>query len=251
MNRKILDIKELACKPEWSEVLKLYSDLFKSESLKSNFVINLSQENMHLASQCLTTSIKPLNELEESLKEKAISNFELQPIESILTLLELNDADRLFLSKRNTFRNPYGKRDKKYFELLMNSVNHNEMLIYLNYVINLKKLTFLIWLVPYLNKFQWTETQKGLLFQAFNRLFKNKYYVQAYELYALVNENDEYISKYVIKLLEEKRKDAISLASKFIIKHNLERFNISAIKSALEMKSKQLIKVNTTIFFNQ
>lgn len=251
MKSRNLDIKEMAKKPEWSEVIKLYSGLFDIENERTEFIIDLSNKEVHIASQCLTSSITQIKDLESLIKEKAFKGFESQPTQSILALLELNDADKLFLSAKSTFKNPFGKRDKKYFEELMISLTHQEMTIYLDYVTKLKKLTFLIWLVPYLRNYKWNEHQKSNLQIAFNRLFRNKYFNQSLEIYKILNEDIDVFSSFVLILLEEKRKDALKLSFKLIEKHKLIQFNSQAILEALNMTNKQLKRIETIKFIKK
>ncbi len=71
MNKKISDIKELAIKPEWSEVLKLYSGLFDDENQRKDFIIDLSGNDISLAVDCKNESITNESELKDNLTESS------------------------------------------------------------------------------------------------------------------------------------------------------------------------------------
>ena len=58
MKRKTLDINELASKPEWSEVVKLYSGLFDSQEDRDGFITDLLKDDPILAAKCELASTK-------------------------------------------------------------------------------------------------------------------------------------------------------------------------------------------------
>lgn len=68
---KISDISELRNRPEWSEVIKLYSGLFDDENERTEFIIDLSENDISLAADCKNESIKSESELKDSLTESS------------------------------------------------------------------------------------------------------------------------------------------------------------------------------------
>lgn len=77
MNKKMSDIKEFANKPEWSEVLKLYSGLFDEESDRSKFIVDTSEFDLLLAAECSQDSITKNEKLDNIILDKAKTQFEL------------------------------------------------------------------------------------------------------------------------------------------------------------------------------
>lgn len=94
MKRKTLDINELASKPEWSEVVKLYSGLFDSQEDRDGFITDLLKDDPILAAKCELASTKK-SESNISRILKASSGKDRL---SIITLIELERID--LVSKR-------------------------------------------------------------------------------------------------------------------------------------------------------
>ncbi|MCF7559417.1 hypothetical protein L3X39_02120 [Sabulilitoribacter multivorans] len=233
----------------WSEVIKLYSGLFDEEIEREKFIIDLARNEIHLASECATSSAVENSKLESNLKETAFKNFEKNPEASVSALLELNDVDRLFLSSKNTFRQPYGKRDKAMFDKLAESLSHKQYLSYLDYVTKFQKITFLLWLVPFMSKHLIDDSSIFYLQKAFNRLFRNKYYNHAFEVHLLLNQKSTCLDDFVKFLINEHRKDAFQMALRIIKKHKLKNFDRIKIEEALTLKNKQFKKLNSSGFF--
>lgn len=89
MITKILNINELASKPEWSEVVKLYSGLFDNQEDRDGFITDLLKDDPILAAKCELAS----TEKSEPNISKILNVSSGKDRLSIITLIELERID--------------------------------------------------------------------------------------------------------------------------------------------------------------
>jgi hypothetical protein len=139
MNKKILDIKELAIKPEWSEVLKLYSGLFDDENQRKDFIIDLSGNDISLAVDCKNESITNESELKDNLTESSFQKAlyfndhygSAKAFEALLKLDASNQVSEILASITVP-----SKVHKSSIQAFVSNTGNKELLVFLANVIN-------------------------------------------------------------------------------------------------------------------
>ena len=95
-----LNINKLASKPEWSEVIKLYSGLFDDENQRTEFIIDLSENDISLAVDCKNESITNESGLKDNLTESSFQkalyfNDHYGSAKAFEALLKLDASDQV------------------------------------------------------------------------------------------------------------------------------------------------------------
>lgn len=130
MIRKTYDINELASKPEWSEVVKLYSGLFDAEGDRFQFISSLIYSDLYLAAGCKTNSIREEQELKASILNRAKEiKTESSKIDKVvgklLTLIELNEIN-LISYELSIINRPQPKKHKPLIERIIQDINNDQ-----------------------------------------------------------------------------------------------------------------------------
>ena len=81
--------------PKWSEVIKLYSGLFDTQSERENFIINIADSDILLAAECKSSSIENEAEILDRLNYKITSLTYESPSEEAKALLALLEIGSL------------------------------------------------------------------------------------------------------------------------------------------------------------
>ena len=100
MSTNNLNINKLASKPEWSEVIKLYSGLFDDENQRTEFIIDLSENDISLAVDCKNESITNESGLKDNLTESSFQkalyfNDHYGSAKAFEALLKLDASDQV------------------------------------------------------------------------------------------------------------------------------------------------------------
>lgn len=129
MNKKISDIKELANKPEWSEVLKLYSGLFDEESDRFKFIVDTSEFDLLLAAECSQDSITKNCMLDNTILDKAQKQFDCinssefgRTYPEFISVLLIKPLNRELIMQ---FLNSEALRKRRYFKQTSNYLINN------------------------------------------------------------------------------------------------------------------------------
>lgn len=134
-----LNINELASKPEWAEIIKLYSGLFEDEDKRTEFIIDLSENDISLAADCKNESITNELELKDSLTETSFQKAlyfndhygSAKAFEALLKLDASNQVSEILASI--TVPN---KVHKSSIQAFVSNTGTKELLVFLANVIN-------------------------------------------------------------------------------------------------------------------
>jgi hypothetical protein len=94
-SNQIVTLKKVTNDPKWSEVIKLYSGLFDTQSEREDFIINLANSDILLAAECKSSSIENEAEILDRLNYKITSLTFESPSEEAKALLALLEIGSL------------------------------------------------------------------------------------------------------------------------------------------------------------
>jgi len=209
MITNILNINELATKPEWSEVVKLYSGLFDGQKEREDFIIDLSQGDTSLAADCELSSVHTNANTTENLKSIAVLKYlngkvKLDLFAEAIVILKLGD-ENYFL---DYIENNYAKGNIR--ELLFIGLSHlNQEAIFslLARLIRNRRNIYSKWIISYLlpfEKYTASSNQAAELIEAMFLRKKRTSYKLAIKLISQYKLGDKYSKEYLVNLLQKK-----------------------------------------------
>lgn len=213
-----LNINNLASKPEWSEVVKLYSGLFDSQGEKEDFIINLSQGDTSLAADCELSSLHINSNITENLKRisalKYLNGKENPDLfAEAIVILKLGD-ENYFL---DFIENNYAKRNIR--EHLYNGLSHlsqESIFSLLTKLIKNRRNIYSKWIISYLmqfDKYSISTEQAEEAIEALTLIKKRISYKLALKLIYQYQLDTKYSKEYLVNLLHKKgSKDSYKIA---------------------------------------
>lgn len=150
MFNKNSDIRELSKKPEWTEVIKLYSGLFEDDNDRAGLIYDLIDINPDLAVECKLNSVKEEVGIIKKLRKSLIYNTRgfkdpkvfCNSLISLLKIYEPKDLLELVKIKRR-----YVKR----LCLIIISNNYSVIWELINLFVNEKKYNQrLLWFIEFI-----------------------------------------------------------------------------------------------------
>ena len=204
-----LNINKLASKPEWSEVVKLYSGLFDSQGEKEDFIIDLSQGDTSLAADCELSSLHINSNITENLKRisalKYLNGKEKPDLfAEAIVILKLGD-ENYFL---DFIENNYAKGNIR--EHLHNGLSHlsqESIFSLLTKLIKNRRNIYSKWIMNYLlafDKYSVSADQAEEAIETLTLIKKRVSYKIAIKLISQYKLGNKYSKEYLIDLLKRK-----------------------------------------------
>ncbi|XVJ66848.1 MAG: hypothetical protein HEQ40_12040 [Lacibacter sp.] len=86
--------------PAWAETIKLYSGLFDTDTERKDFIIELAETDILLATECSKTELRANIEVEERLKEKLIKTSK-NTLQQVVSAINLNSINEISNSRKS------------------------------------------------------------------------------------------------------------------------------------------------------
>ena len=265
--------------PKWSEVIKLYSGLFDTQSERENFIINIADSDILLAAECKSSSIENEAEILDRLNYKITSLTYESPSEeakALLALLEIGSLaeinDRIIRYKHKNsnisklldyilsnysigkffdfysilvaLRQRLSTKEKNYLRVAFKSVKENNTTLkhYLNILINKSSASNITEIKKVANEIRISQSDNPdntIIIEKIKGLLNQRKPLNYKQAIGLVIEN------LIEKFLDIKSAYSIKHSKVFIEKLNLES-SFSDLISQPKIKEKQASKTNST-----
>ncbi len=134
-----INILRLTEDKKWAEIIKLYSGLFEDENKRTEFIIDLSENDISLAADCKNESITSESELKDSLTETSFQkalyfNDHYGSAEAFEALLKLDASNQV--SEILASITVPSKVHKSSIQAFVSNTGTKELLVFLANVIN-------------------------------------------------------------------------------------------------------------------
>jgi hypothetical protein len=98
MDKTVLD--KYKNDPAWAETIKLYSGLFETDNERKDFILELAETDILLATECSKTELIANNETETSLKEK-LKKTSKNTLQQVVSAINLNSISEISNSRKS------------------------------------------------------------------------------------------------------------------------------------------------------
>lgn len=98
MDKTVLD--KYKNDPAWAETIKLYSGLFETDNERKDFILELAETDILLATECSKTELTANNETETCLKEK-LKNTSKNTLQQVVSAINLNSISEISNSRKS------------------------------------------------------------------------------------------------------------------------------------------------------
>lgn len=98
MDKTVLD--KYKNNPAWVETIKLYSGLFETDNERKDFILELAETDILLATECSKTELTANNETETGLKEK-LKKTSKNTLQQVVSAINLNSISEISNSRKS------------------------------------------------------------------------------------------------------------------------------------------------------
>lgn len=205
--------------PAWAETIKLYSGLFDSKEERENFIIDLSQGDTSLATDCELSSITRNSTTTENVKRIAASKYltskeKKDALAEAIVILKLGDEDYFLDYLEHNFAK--GNIRQLFFTGISNLSEPNIFSL-LSKLIRNRRSIYSKWIITYLlpvEKYSISIDQVIEAIESLTLIKKRISYKLALKLINQYNLAERYSRAYLVNLLLKKgSKDSYKIAN--------------------------------------